>query len=173
MPRTTFSANSRKLHTTYLKPQWCQTITGWIGWLLCSTMGPHKVARLHPFSIRGLFFRHRETPEEGSRTTEGRRRTTGERRRTTQERSRTTQDARRIENFAIWAVDTDWLIRNSFLELVSTMPECNEDNLRDCEFLTNFDQLFVENRSTLVFQSNRLDQIRDSQRNRAFFCAQA
>ena len=35
----------------------------------------------------------------------------------------------RIGNFAIWAVDTDWLITHS------TMPECNEDNLRDCEFL--------------------------------------
>ena len=57
----------------------------------------------------------------------------------------------KTENCAVWAVDTDWLVKNSFSRVCQkTMPpECNEDSFRDCEFLTkNFKSFFVKNDHT-------------------------
>jgi hypothetical protein len=54
----------------------------------------------------------------------------------------------KIGNRAIWAVDTDWLIKNSFRRVCEdkTLPDCNEDGFRDSGFLTGtFDSLFVRN----------------------------
>ncbi len=59
----------------------------------------------------------------------------------------------RIENCAVWAVDTLWLIRNSFrrVAVAKKLLGYTEDSLLDSKFMAeNFDKLFVRQQEHLV-----------------------
>ncbi len=56
-----------------------------------------------------------------------------------------------VENCAIWAVDTLWLIRNSFRRIAKKFPGYTEDSLLDSGFMAkNFDTLSVKYQKPLI-----------------------
>ena len=56
-----------------------------------------------------------------------------------------------IQDRAIWAVDTDWLVRNSFRRIREKFSGCSENSFLDCQFLAdNFNELFVNNQKMVL-----------------------
>jgi hypothetical protein len=59
--------------------------------------------------------------------------------------------AGQIGNCAIWAIDSDWLVRNSFRRVGKTLPGCTEDSFLDSGFLAkHFDNLFANGQERLL-----------------------
>jgi hypothetical protein len=62
-------------------------------------------------------------------------------------------DQEKVEEGAVWAVDTDWLMRRSCRRIRENniLRDCNEDSLLNSEFVANnFEELFVQNQQPLV-----------------------